>query len=194
MMSYAPLQRRRREGLTDYRSRKKAITSRANLLVVRVSDKNVSSQFIKPRVSGDAVLSSAHSRQLRKLGWKGPMKSTPACYLLGLLAGKKASESGVKDAVLYMGVDPFVRGSRVAAFVKGVIDAGVSVPMGEEALPSEERLTGKSTAEFAARLAKEDEATYNRRFSALIGQGFRPEDYPEHVEKVKGMIMSGTKG
>ncbi len=95
------------------------------MLVVRVSNKNVSSQFVKPKVKGDEVLSSAHSRQLRKLGWAGSLKSTPACYLLGLLAGKKAKDKGVKEAVLYNGLVPFIKGSRIAAFVKGVVDSGV---------------------------------------------------------------------
>jgi large subunit ribosomal protein L18 len=65
---YVPLPRRRREGLTDFRARRKAIASRMPLLVVRVSNKNVSSQFVRPKVKGDEVLSSSHSAQLRKLG------------------------------------------------------------------------------------------------------------------------------
>lgn len=193
MSAHVPLLRRRREGVTDYRSRKRAITSQATLLVVRVSNKNVSSQFVKPGVSGDAVIASAHSRQLRKLGWQGSLKSTPACYLLGRLAGKKAVEKGVKGAVLYNGVVPFVKGARTAAFVKGVIDSGVEIPIGEEALPSEERLSGKVIADYAAKMASEDRESYQRRFSALLRGGFKPEDYPEHFEKVKAAIAGGTK-
>lgn len=56
MSTYVPLPRRRREGVTDYRSRKRAITSRATLLVVRISNKNVSSQFVTPKVGGDVVV------------------------------------------------------------------------------------------------------------------------------------------
>ncbi len=193
MSTYVPLQRRRREGVTDYRSRKRAITSQATLLVVRVSNKNVSSQFVKPRVNGDVVLASAHSRQLRKLGWKGSMKSTPACYLLGFLAGKKAIEKGVKEAVLYNGVVPFIRGSRIAAFVKGVIDSGLKVPVGDEALPPEERVTGKTIADYAAKLAAEDAESYKTTFSALLREGFRPEEYPAHFEKVKSAIAGGSE-
>jgi large subunit ribosomal protein L18 len=90
MPTHVPLLRRRREGVTDYRARKRAITSQKPLLVIRVSNKNVSSQFVKPTVKGDVVLSASHSKELAKLGWRGSAKSTPACYLLGLLAGKKA--------------------------------------------------------------------------------------------------------
>ena len=156
MSAHVPLLRRRREGVTDYRARKKAVISQKPLLVVRVSNKNVTSQFVRPTVKGDVVLSSAHSKELAKLGWRGSSKSTPACYLLGLLAGKKALKAGLKEAVAYNGVVPFIAGSRIAALLKGVLDAGVAVPVGEEAFPSEERLTGKSISEYASKLANED--------------------------------------
>jgi len=190
---HVPIQRRRRSGLTDYHSRRRAIASQSALLIVRISNKNVSSQFLRPKVQGDEVVASAHSRELAKLGWKGSPKSTPACYLLGLVAGKKAMAKGVTDAALYMGVKPFVRGSRTAAFVKGVIDAGVSVPFGEEALPSADRLSGKAIAAYASKLAGEDKELYERRFSALVKAGFRPEDYPASVEKMKAAIVKGAK-
>jgi len=193
MSTYVPLLRRRREGVTDYRSRKRAITSMSTLLVVRVSNKNVSSQFITPKVGGDIVVASSHSRELRKFGWKGSLKSTPACYLLGILAGKKAVEKGVKKAVLYNGVEPFIRGARVSAFVKGVVDSGVEVPLGEEALPSDDRIAGKDIAGFARKLAEEDRGAYERRFSALLKAGFSPENYPEEFEKAKSAIMGGSK-
>lgn len=192
MKGHVPLLRRRREGLTDYRARKRAITSLRTLLVVRASTKNVSAQFIQPKVGGDVVLSSAHSRELRKLGWEGPLKSTPACYLLGLHAGRKALQKEVKEATLYCGLSPFVKGSRVAALVKGVRDAGVKVPVSEEVLPSEERLTGKVIAEYASRLEKEDSQLYSRRFSQLLKRGFKPEDYPAHFEKVRSALIGGS--
>ena len=189
--SYVPLLRRRREGVTDYRSRKRAITSRSTLLIVRISNKNVLSQFVTPKVGGDEVVASAHSKQLRRIGWNGSLKSTPACYLLGLLAGKKAIEKGVKRAILYNGVEPFIRGARIAAFVKGVIDAGVEVPVGEGALPSEERISGKAIADYATKLASEDKDVYAKMFSALLRQGLRPEEYPEHFEKIRAVLRGG---
>lgn len=193
MSPHVPLLRRRREGVTDYRARKKAITSQRPLLVVRVSNKNVSSQIVKPTTKGDLVLSSAHSRELGKLGWRGSAKSTPACYLLGLLAGKKALKAGVKEAVAYNGLVPFIAGSRVAAVLKGVVDAGVAVPVGEEAFPGEERMTGRSISEYASKLAAEDEGAYRKGFSALLKAGFKPEDYPAEFAKAKTAIMGGSE-
>jgi len=193
MSPHVPLLRRRREGVTDYRSRKRAITSQKPLLVIRVSNKNVSSQFVKPTVKGDVVLSATQSKELMKLGWHGSAKSTPACYLLGLLAGKKALAAGVKEAVAYNGLVPFIRGSRAAALLKGVVDSGVKVPVGEEAFPDADRLSGKSIADFAAKLAAEDRDAYSRNFSSLLKSGFKPEAYPAEFEKVKGAITGATK-
>jgi large subunit ribosomal protein L18 len=193
MATHVPLLKRRRQGVTDYRARKRAIISQRPLLVVRVTNKNVSSQFVKPTVKGDVVLSSTHSKELSKLGWSGSPKSTPACYLLGLLAGKKALSSGVKEAVVYNGLVPFIRGSRIAAFLKGVLDAGVNVPVGEEAFPSEERLTGKSIAEYATRLSTEDREQYERSYSGLLKAGFKPEEYPAQFEKFKAAITEAKR-
>ena len=193
MTGHVSLLRRRREGVTDYRARRRAIVSESPLLVVRLSNKNVSVQFVKPTVKGDVVMSSAHSKELVKLGWPGSAKSTPACYLLGLLAGKKALSSGVKGAVVYNGVAPFIKGSRIAALLKGVTDAGVEVPVGEGAFPSEERITGKSIADFASGMATNDKDSYEKFFSGLLKAGFRPEDYPAQFEKTKSAIAGDKK-
>ncbi len=190
---HVPLLRRRRQGVTDYRSRKRAVTSHKALLVVRISNKNVSSQFVMPEVKGDVVVASAHSRELLKLGWRGSLKSTPACYLLGMLAGKKALQKGVKEAVLYNGLSPFIRGGRVGAFAKGVVDAGVNVPVGEEAFPSAERLSGETIAEYGAKLSAESRESYERSFSRLLKEGFRPEEYPDNFEKTKAAIAGAKK-
>ncbi|MGD0637553.1 MAG: 50S ribosomal protein L18 [Nitrososphaerales archaeon] len=180
--------RRRRSGATNYGARRKAISSRGTLLAVRISNKNVSAQFLSPTVTGDLVLASAHSHALRKLGWTGSLKSLPACYLLGLWAGKNAKSKGVESAFLYNGVAPFVKGSRISAFVKGVIDGGVQIPFSEEAMPSEERLKGENIASYAAELAKDKEA-YDKRFSGLLKKGFRPEDYAQNYTRTKDAIV-----
>src|SRR5450759_2991228 len=189
--TYVPLYRRRRDGATDYRARKKMITSAVPLLAVRVSSKNVSAQFIRPKAEGDEVLSSAHSRNLKKLGWKGSTKSVPACYLLGLLAGERAKDHGVEKAYLYNGLSLFVNGSRVSALVKGVKDAGVDVPMSEDAVPSEDRITGKANAEYAKALLADNKEKYSRVFSGLLRAGFKPEEYVENSLALKQLILKG---
>jgi large subunit ribosomal protein L18 len=190
---YVPIYRRRRMGATDYRLRKKIISSSVPFLAVRVSSKNVSAQFITAKVEGDSVVSSAHSRNLKKLGWKGSSKSVPACYLLGLLAGKRAKEKGVEKAYLYNGLSSFVNGSRVSALVKGVKDAGVDVPMSEEVAPSQDRLSGKATADYAKSLLAESKEKYSKVFSGLIKTGFKPEEYEQNASALKQVILKGAK-
>lgn len=191
--SHVPLLRRRREGLTDYRARKKAISSLRPLLVIRVSNKNVSAQFVKPTVKGDVVLSASSSKDLAKAGWHGSSKSVPACYLVGLIAGKKALKSGVKEAVAYNGLVPFISGSRTAALLKGVVDAGVAVPVGEEAFPDDERMSGKHIAGYASKLAAQDKDAFARAFGGLVKAGFKPQDYPAEFEKAKAAISGDGK-
>jgi large subunit ribosomal protein L18 len=192
MSSHVPMYRRRRSGATDYKARRKAISSRGTLLAVRISGKNVSAQFLKPTVKGDLVLASAHSHALRKMGWKGSLKSIPACYLLGLWAGKEAKKKGVEHAYLYNGPIPFVKGTRIPAFVKGVADAGVDIPISEEVVPPEGVLKGENIAKYATDLAAQDKQLYEKRFSALLKDGFKPESYAEDYAKVKKAIMGAN--
>jgi large subunit ribosomal protein L18 len=188
MPGYVPLYRRKRSGATDYKARGKAISSRGTLLAVRISGKNVSAQFLKPTVKGDLVLSSAHSHALKKFGWKGSLKSIPACYLLGFWAGKEAKKKGIEKAYLYNGPLPFVKGTRIPAFVKGVADAGIDIPFSEEVIPPEAVLKGENIAKYANDLASGDHEAYERRFSALLKEGFKPEDYSKEHAKVKAAI------
>ena len=114
---------------------------RRDFITVQISNENTLVQIHKPELLGDKVLSSAHSRSLLKKGWKGSRKSIPAAYLTGYLAGKKALAQGVDNAVLYTGTRRYTQ--RIAAALKGVIDAGLEVPADKETFPSEDRITGK---------------------------------------------------
>ena len=114
---------------------------RRDFVTVQISNENTLVQIHKPEIAGDKVLSSAHSRSLLKQGWKGSRKSIPAAYLTGYLAGRKALAQGVKSGVLYVGTRRYTQ--RIAAALKGVIDAGLEVPADEETYPSEDRNAGK---------------------------------------------------
>ena len=92
--------RRRREGKTDYGQRFKLADLDTPRLVVRVSNANVIVQIINIRNGGDETVVSAHSKELRKLGWLGGSKNTSAVYLTGYLCAKKALSEGVEYAVL----------------------------------------------------------------------------------------------
>lgn len=184
-MTYVRTLRRIREDKTNYRKRSAILIGRHLFVTVRVSDQNVVAQVLKPTPTGDIVIASAHSRELSKHGWKGAFNNLPACYLTGMLLGKKALEKEINTAVLYMGKNHFT--SRVGACTKGIVDAGVSMPVSGESLPDEERISGHHIAEYS-RTLKENQEEYNSRFSAILKNGLKPEDYPLHFEEIKSKI------
>ncbi|MCK5300547.1 MAG: 50S ribosomal protein L18, partial [Thermoplasmatales archaeon] len=97
-------QRRRREGLTDYRKRLKLLKSRKIRIVVRNSLKNIRIQFIEYEATGDKILASAISTELIKnYNWKYSTSTTSAAYLTGILAAKRALDKGIKEGVLDIG-------------------------------------------------------------------------------------------
>jgi large subunit ribosomal protein L18 len=140
---YRVPRRRRREGKTDYQSRLKLLKSGEIRAVVRKSQKSMLIQFISFDPKGDRVLLTSSSYDLEEYGWQGSVSNTPSAYLAGYLAGKKALETGVKRAVLDIGLQTPQKGSKIFASLKGIVDAGVSIPHSEEILPSEERIRGE---------------------------------------------------
>ena len=135
--------KRRREQKTNLRKRLGLVKSGKTRLVVRKSLSSTSIQFVNYETNGDKTVASGVSQELKKLGWTHSLKCLPAAYLTGLIAGKKAKEKGVTEAILDLGLQTSTKGSRIYAAVKGVLDAGVNVPHSEEILPTEERLSGK---------------------------------------------------
>ena len=184
-MTYVRTLKRIRLDKTNYRKRAAVIVGRHSFATVKVTDQNVAAQILKPTPTGDLVIASAHSHELAKHGWKGSTNSLPACYLTGLLLGKKALEKGTSKAVLYIGKDHFT--TRVATCAKGIADSGVNIPISEESLPDFERISGQHIAEYASAL-KANEEEYKSRFSALLKNGLKPEDYPAHFEEVRFKI------
>jgi large subunit ribosomal protein L18 len=184
-LTYVHTLKRIREDKTNYRKRSAILIGRHLFVTIRVSDQNVAAQLLRPTATGDIVIVSAHSRELTEHGWKGAFNNLPACYLTGMLLGKKTIQKEINAAVLYIGNNHFT--SRVAACMKGIVDAGVSMPVSKESLPDEDRISGHHIAEYSHAL-KEDEEEYNSRFSAILKNGLRPEDYPSHFEEIKSRI------
>ncbi len=143
--------RRRREGITDYRHRLKLLKSRKVRLVIRKSLKNIQIQFIEYKEDGDNILVTANSKELiNKYNWKFSTSSTPAAYLTGLIAGKRAKDKGINECVLDMGRYMPTSGNKIFASLKGVVDVGLDCPHSEEKIPSEERILGKHLDEKIA--------------------------------------------
>lgn len=139
--------RRRRNGRTDYRMRSRLLTSSLPRAVIRASNRNTSVQITSFDAIGDKVLTSAVSYELRKMGWEASTSNVPAAYLTGYLAGRRAIEKGIEKAVLDVGLHVPTRGSRIFASLKGLLDAGLQIPYGEEVLPSDERIRGEHISE-----------------------------------------------
>jgi len=185
--------RRRREGKTNYKTRRALVVSGKPRLVARKTLKNVIAQIIVAKPHGDEVLVSAHSKELtQKYGWKAPRENLPAAYLTGLLCGLKAKAQGTKEAILDMGLNRPSMGAKVFAVLKGVSDGGVHVPHSEEKLPDEKRIDGEHIAHYAESLTSNSEE-YQSKFSQYLKQKFPPEELPKHFAKVKTAIIAAFK-
>jgi len=186
--------RRRREGKTNYSSRRALILSGLPRLVVRGSLKHTTVQLVKAHVIGDKVLASAHSTELLKqYGWRGSCGNLPAAYLTGLLGGWRAAAKDVKEAILDIGLQSPSNGARVFAALKGFTDAGIDVPHDEGILPDDERVEGQHIADYAARMASLDRDVYTRMFSKYLSAGLPPEEIPKHFSEIKEKIISSLK-
>ena len=117
------------------------LTGKRDFITVNITNQNTQVQILTPGMTGDKVIASAHSRYLLEKGWKGSRKSVPAAYLTGYLAGKKALGKGAKGAIMYTGTRRYTQ--RMAAAVKGIVDAGVKVPADEKTFPPDERINGE---------------------------------------------------
>ena len=147
---------RRLSGKTDYKKRLALLKSGIPRLIVRKSIKNIVAQVVEYRPEGDIILAGFNSSSLKKLGWEYKRNNLPAAYLAGLITGMKAKEKKVKKVILDIGLQRSVKGSRIYAVVKGVIDAGIEVPHNPDILPSDDRLQGKHIMDYAKSCKKED--------------------------------------
>jgi large subunit ribosomal protein L18 len=142
--------RRKREGRTNYKKRLSLLKSGKCRIIIRKTNKQIILQIAQYKPEGDKILCGTNSNSLAKQGWNYSFKNLPACYLAGLLLGKKALTNKINEAIFDAGLQTPVAGSRIYAALKGVIDAGLNVPVSEEVFPLQERLSGKSIAVFFA--------------------------------------------
>ena len=170
--------RRRREVRTDYHQRLRLLKSGKSRLVARTSNRHATAQFVVPGAQGDETLASAHSSDLAEVGWEAPTGNLPAAYLTGLLAGVRAVEAGLEEAVLDIGLNSATPGNKVFAIQEGAIDAGLEIPHNDSVLAEWERTRGEHIAEYAA---ERDEPLYAGAFDAT--------DLPEHFDATREAIL-----
>ena len=140
-MSHSKILQRIRSEKTNYKKRRIMLMGKSDFISINVTNENIQVQILKPEITGDKVIASAHSRFLIKDGWKGSRKNIPAAYLTGYLAGKRALSKGIDNAIIYSGTRKYTQ--RMAAVVKGAIDTGLKVPADNETFPPEERINGE---------------------------------------------------
>ena len=141
------------------------LSSRKLRIVVRKSIRHMLVQIVEYQPSGDRIMLTAKSGQLRKLGWTLGTGNIPAAYLTGYLAGKKALQNGISEAILDIGMQG--AGDRVYAALNGAVDAGLKVPFNKSVLPRQERIKGAHISSYADVLAK-DSARYSRQFKVPV--------------------------
>jgi large subunit ribosomal protein L18 len=179
--------RRKREGKTNYKKRLKLLLANKPRLVVRPSLKNMTVQIAEYHPQGDKIIIAVHSSELDKLGWKFNKGNIPAAYLTGLLLGKKANNKGIKEVILDIGLKSPIKGSRIFACLKGVIDAGIEVPASKEILPGEDRIKGDHIAKYAELLKKKEE--YSKRFSGYARFNIDLSQIPIVFGEIKNKIL-----
>ncbi len=143
MMGLRTLKRRRRENKTDYKARRLLLSSGIPRIVVRRTNKYFILQAVESHEAQDKVIATITSKELLKNGCDakmgGSLKSIPAGYLTGILMAKKL---GKGKYIVDLGMARTLKGSRVFAVVKGLIDGGLDIPANEKVFPSEDRLNG----------------------------------------------------
>ncbi|MAF34642.1 50S ribosomal protein L18 [Candidatus Woesearchaeota archaeon] len=139
--------RRKREGKTDYKNRRRLLTSAKARLVVRKTNKHLTLQIVHYDPKGDKIQTSASTRELEKYGWKGATSNIAAAYLTGILLAKKA---GPVDVIADIGLQTSIKGGRLYAALHGSKQAGIKISLGEKTVPAKERMAGQHAKVDAA--------------------------------------------
>jgi large subunit ribosomal protein L18 len=186
---YALPFRRKEQGRTNYKKRLSLLKSKQSRLVVRKSNKHILAQLIEYGGSGDKILITVHSRELKKYGWNYGCSNLSAAYLTGLLIGVKKKG---KKAVLDIGLQSPIAGSRLFAALKGAVDGGLKITFSEKVFPNEDRISGKHISTYANLLKNKDK--YKKVFSGYLKSKKEPEKIHEVFLKTKEKILAIKNG
>ncbi|MBI2670724.1 50S ribosomal protein L18 [Candidatus Woesearchaeota archaeon] len=184
--------KRRLEQKTNYAKRLTLVKSGQIRLVIRPNLHNTIVQFTEFYENGDKVLLTISSKKLQGLGWKANRGNIPTAYLAGLYAGILAKKKNIKSAILDLGNYRSIKGSRIYAALKGVLDSGINVPHSKDILPSEEAISGKIISNYASILQK-NQNLYNKQFGKYLKNNFKPEQLPSHFQEIKQKILNEVK-
>ncbi|KAL2759094.1 hypothetical protein ACRALDRAFT_1062152 [Sodiomyces alcalophilus JCM 7366] len=180
--------KRRRQGKTDYFARKRLIAQAKNKyntpkyrLVVRFSNRDIITQMVSSEITGDKILASAYSHELRAYGINHGLTNWAAAYATGLLLARRTLSKlgldeqfpGVEEpdgeytlaeaietddgerrpfkAFLDVGLARTSTGARVFGAMKGASDGGILIPHSEKRYPGYDIETNELDAETLKR-------------------------------------------
>ena len=104
--------KRKRQQRTDYKKRLALLKSGKLRFVVRRSSNNITCQIISHDSKGDKTMVNTNSTDIKKLGWNGHLGNLTSAYLIGLLCGVRAKSQNIKEAVLDLGLQTSIKGSK----------------------------------------------------------------------------------
>jgi len=130
--------RRRRNGKTDFRARKRLTVQDKNKyntpkyrLIVRFTNKDIVAQIAYSRIEGDYVIASAYAHELPRYGIKTGLTNYAAAYATGLLLARRHLKKMQLDKE-YVGVEKVdgedynVEDSGEKGPFKAVLDVGLA--------------------------------------------------------------------
>lgn len=186
-MKYRMIKKRRRQALTDYRKRIALLQGGMPRMVVRKSNRGIMAQIINFEPTGDKVMASVNSSQLRQFGWE-PRSNTPTSYLTGLMLARVAKKANITQGlVLDNGLYKPGKASVIFAAAKGAADGGLKLAQNIEF--DTKRLSGEHIAGYANAI-KGDSAKYTKQFSGYGEKNFDVSKINALFEAAKKKIMS----
>ncbi|MBO3798760.1 MAG: 50S ribosomal protein L18 [Thermoproteota archaeon] len=183
--SYRVKFKRRRKGLTDYYLRTRLLRSGLPRVVVRVSNKHVRVAVVSSKPTGDFIVASAFSQELKRFGWPFSFNNTPAAYLTAYLAGLRCLKKNVSEGILDAGLHKPTRGGRIYAACSGLLDAGFKVRVDQSMLPDKSRIAGEHISRFFKESGGEG-------FSRYVKAGLKVEEMPRIMEEVKSRLKEAV--
>lgn len=144
--------KRKLQRKTNYSTRLKLLKAGKNRVVIRKTNKYLNVQYVESHEAKDKVIVSFSSKDLLKHGldksYKGSLKSIPAAYLTGYLAGKEIIKKDPdNESILDIGLQRKISGGRLFSVLKGLVDSGLKIKYNEKVFPKVERIEGKHLKE-----------------------------------------------
>ena len=131
--------------MTNYKKRIAMLKGGLARVVVR-KNRAINVQIAEYDSTGDKVVASANSKELKAFGWE-PRSNIPTAYLTGLLLAKKAKGMKGKELILDIGLYRPMKGSVIFAAAKGTVDGGINIISNIEI--DAKRLSGSHIADFS---------------------------------------------